>query len=113
MSELIDNRAQRVGKLKDIIRRLHAGESPDEVQSSLKELVGQTDYSEIMSMEQELIADGMPVEEIQGMCDLHSQVTREVLVQRRPRRFLRAIPWTHSAGRTRRCAIRWRACSRR
>jgi DUF438 domain-containing protein len=35
-------------------------------------------------MEQELIADGMPVEEIQGMCDLHSQVTREVLVQLAP-----------------------------
>jgi DUF438 domain-containing protein len=37
-----------------------------------------------MAMEQELIADGMPVEEIQGMCDLHSQVTREVLVQLAP-----------------------------
>lgn len=84
MSELIDNRAQRVRTLKGIIKRLHAGESPDEVRSSLKELVGQTDYSEVMSMEQELIADGMPVEEIQSMCDLHSQVTREVLVQLAP-----------------------------
>ena len=35
-------------------------------------------------MEQELIAEGMPVSEIQGMCDLHSQVTREVLVQLAP-----------------------------
>jgi hypothetical protein len=54
------------------------------VRSSLKELVRQTDSSEVMAMEQELIADGMPVEEIQGMCDLHSQVTREVLVQLAP-----------------------------
>ena len=84
MSELIDNRAQRVRALKGIIKRLHAGEEPDEVRSSLKQLVCQTDYSEIMSMEQELIAEGMPVEEIQGMCDLHSQVTREVLVQLTP-----------------------------
>jgi DUF438 domain-containing protein len=84
MSELIDNRAQRVRTLKGIIHRLHAGEAPDEVRASLKELVCQTDYSEVMAMEQELIADGMPVEEIQGMCDLHSQVTREVLVQLAP-----------------------------
>ena len=40
---------------------------------SLKELVCQTDYSEVMAMEQELIAEGMPVEEIQWMCDLHSR----------------------------------------
>jgi DUF438 domain-containing protein len=84
MSELIDNRAQRVRTLKGIIKRLHAGEAPDEVRASLKELVCQTDYSEVMAMEQELIADGMPVQEIQGMCDLHSQVTREVLVQLAP-----------------------------
>lgn len=84
MSELIDNRAQRVRTLKTIIRRLHAGEAPDAVRTSLKELVCQTDYSEVMAMEQELIAEGMPVEEIQGMCDLHSQVTREVLVQLAP-----------------------------
>ena len=84
MSELIDNRAQRVRTLKGIIKRLHAGDAPDEVRASLKELVCQTDYSEVMAMEQELIADGMPVEEIQGMCDLHSQVTREVLVQLAP-----------------------------
>src|SRR5689334_6023362 len=84
MSELIDNRAQRVRTLKGIIQRLHAGEAPDAVRSSLKELVCQTDYSEIMAMEQELIAEGMPVSEILGMCDLHSQVTREVLVQLAP-----------------------------
>jgi hypothetical protein len=84
MSELIDNRAQRVRTLKGIIKRLHAGEAPDAVRASLKELVCQTDYSEVMAMEQELIADGMPVKEIQGMCDLHSQVTREVLVQLAP-----------------------------
>jgi len=84
MSELIDNRAQRVRTLKEIIKHLHAGEAPDAVRRSLKELVCQTDYSEVMAMEQDLIADGMPVEEIQSMCDLHSQVTREVLVQLAP-----------------------------
>src|SRR6516225_4651105 len=84
MSELIDNRTQRVRALKTIIKTLHAGAPQEEVRQSLKDLVCKTDYSEIMAMEQELIAEGMPVSEIQGMCDLHSQVTREVLVQLAP-----------------------------
>ena len=81
MSELIDNRAHRVRQLKAIIKHLHEGRSPDEVKHLLKKLVGETDYSEIVAMEQELMAEGMPVEEIRSMCDLHSQVTREVMVQ--------------------------------
>lgn len=87
MSELINNRAHRVRTLKEIIKHLHAGGSPDEVRARLRELVRQTDYSEIVAMEQELMAEGMPVEEVQSMCDLHSQVTREVLVQLPVRSF--------------------------
>ncbi len=81
MSELIDNQAQRVKTLTTIIKRLHAGESPNDVKAALKTLVQQTDYAEIMAMEQQLMAEGMPASEIQSMCDLHSQVTRETLVQ--------------------------------
>ncbi len=85
MSELIDNRAHRIRALKDIITRLHAGEAPDAVRDSLRTIVRETDYSEIVAMEQELMAGGMPVEQIMSMCDLHSQVTREVLVQLPPK----------------------------
>lgn len=85
MSELIDNRAQRVAVLKGIIERLHAGEAPDTVRESLRTLVKQTDHTEIIAMEQQLMAEGMPVEKLHGMCDLHSQVTRDVLVQLPPR----------------------------
>ena len=46
----------------------------------MKTLVGQTDSCTLMSMEQNLIAGGMPVEKLAGLCDLHSQVTRDVLV---------------------------------
>ncbi len=84
MSELIDNRAQRIRTLKEIIKSLHAGESPETVKVRLRELVRQTDHSEIIAMEQALMAEGMPVSEIQAMCDLHSQVTREILVQIQP-----------------------------
>jgi uncharacterized protein len=81
MSELIYNRAQRIAALKEIIQHLHSGAAPDDVKQRLHEIVRQTNPSEIMTMEQELIAGGMPVEEVRSMCDLHSQVTRDVLVQ--------------------------------
>lgn len=81
MSELIDNRARRIATLKEIIQHLHKGEAPEAVKGQLREMVQQTNPSEIMAMEQELISGGMPVEEVRSMCDLHSQVTREVLVQ--------------------------------
>ncbi len=82
MSELIDNRAERIRTLKRIVRGLHEGQEPASVKERLKELVKQCDAAEIAAMEQELIAEGVPVSQIMGMCDLHSQVLREILVER-------------------------------
>lgn len=81
MSEFIDNRAKRIETLKEIIKRLHRGEDPEAVKKELSEIVRQTDSSEIAAMEQELMDEGMPVEEVQSMCDLHSEVLRDLLVE--------------------------------
>jgi DUF438 domain-containing protein len=80
MSELIDNRTQRISLLKEIIQHLHSGNAPDAVRDQLRDMVRHTDATEIMAMEQELIAGGMKVEEVRSMCDLHSQVMRDILV---------------------------------
>ena len=82
MSELIDNRAHRIRTLKEVIRHLHEGRAPSEVKARLAALVRECDASEIAAMEQELMAEGVPVSEIMGMCDLHSQVVRDILVER-------------------------------
>ena len=82
MSELIDNRAERIRMLKQVVQGLHRGEDPEKVKNRLKTLVRQCDAGEIAAMEQELMADGVPVKEIMGMCDLHSQVVRELIVDR-------------------------------
>jgi uncharacterized protein len=84
MSELIDNRAQRLGMLKQVVRRLHEGEAPDAVRESMRTLVRECDATEIVAMEQQLIAEGVTVSQIKGMCDLHSQVTREILTPLTP-----------------------------
>ena len=82
MSELIDNRAHRIRTLKEVIRHLHEGRAPGEVKARLAALVRECDASEIAAMEQELMAEGVPAQEIMGMCDLHSQVVRDILVEK-------------------------------
>ena len=83
MSELIDNRAYRIRTLKEIIKKLHRGVPAEQVKKQLKELVQRVESSEIAAMEQELIAEGMPVAEVQSMCDLHSQVLRELITEQK------------------------------
>jgi uncharacterized protein len=79
MSELINNREHRIQQLKNIIVHLHQGASPASVESELVQIVERTDATEIAAMEQELIADGMPVQQIQSMCDLHAAAVKKVL----------------------------------
>jgi len=79
MSELINNRQDKIDSLKSVIRGLHAGEDPEAVKARLKKVVKETSGDEIVAMEQQLIDEGMDASEVKSMCDLHSQVLREVL----------------------------------
>lgn len=92
MSEIIDDKAKRIKALKEIIKKLHAGHPPEEVKRELTELVRQTDSTEIAAMEQELMAEGMPVEEVQAMCDLHSQVLRDLIAESSTREIVPGHP---------------------
>ncbi len=74
MSEIINNREYRQKVLKDIIMELHAGKTVEEVKSRFEELIKGISSTEIGEMEQALIMDGMPVEEIQRLCDVHAAV---------------------------------------
>jgi hypothetical protein len=80
VSELIDNRAHRIRTLKHVITRLHQGEAPAAVKPQVLALVKECTAGEIASMEQELMADGIPATEIMRMCDLHSEALRDVIV---------------------------------
>jgi DUF438 domain-containing protein len=73
MSELIHEKDRRKALLKHMIEQLHAGDAPDEVRPRLLQLLGRVPYDEVVEVEQQLIADGMPVEEILRLCDIHKQ----------------------------------------
>ncbi|HOB19347.1 MAG TPA: DUF438 domain-containing protein, partial [Candidatus Atribacteria bacterium] len=74
MSELIDNREHRQRVLKELIMELHQGRSVDEVKQRFQELIKGISVSEISQMEQALIREGLPVEEVQRLCDVHAAV---------------------------------------
>jgi PAS domain S-box-containing protein len=74
MSEFINNREHRQKMLKEIIMELHNGKTADEVKTRFEELSKGVSASEIAEMEQALIKEGMPVSEIQRLCDVHAAV---------------------------------------
>ncbi|MBP7148416.1 MAG: DUF438 domain-containing protein [Acidobacteria bacterium] len=84
MSELINNRERRIETLKEIILHLHRGLPPDQVRARMTDIVREIDATEIAAMEQQLMADGMSVDEIRSMCDLHSEVLRDVVRPAKP-----------------------------
>ncbi|MBE9484201.1 MAG: DUF438 domain-containing protein [Bacteroidetes bacterium] len=74
MSEHIDNSKFRKSKLKELILKLHDGEDQEQVQEELKESLRAVPYGEIIEVEQELIEEGLPEEEVLRLCDIHSSV---------------------------------------
>ncbi len=74
MSELINNSEKRKELLKHLILQLHNGEAPEQVKSRLINLLHSVPYNEVVEVEQELIAEGLPEEDILHLCDIHTAV---------------------------------------
>lgn len=80
MSELIDNRRnqmtddERQEKLKEVIQELHAGKTVEEVKAKFADVIAGVSPVEISRMEVQLVKDGLPIEEIQNLCDVHAEV---------------------------------------
>lgn len=72
MSELIDDSRKRKDLLKHMILELHNGVAPEAVKGQLVRLMGQVPYGDVVQVEQELISEGLPQEEVLRMCDVHA-----------------------------------------
>ena len=74
MSELINNSEFRQEKLKELIKELHNGKTADQVKEEFEKHFGNVSTTEISQIEQTLVKEGLPVEEIQKLCDVHASV---------------------------------------
>lgn len=90
MNEITENKKKM---LKEIITQLHAGVPPQQVKERFKQFLGSISSEEIAKIENELVKEGMPREEIQRLCDVHLAVFREQLEKQKPE-----IPSEHPIG---------------
>ena len=74
MSEHINNASQRKEAVKGIIRQLHLGKTVEELQKEYGHIIANASAEDIAAAEREVIAEGLPVAEVQKLCDLHVAV---------------------------------------
>ena len=74
MSEMHEDK-KRI--LKEILRQLHSGASPEELKEKFKHVLKDTSSEDIARIEQELVKEGMPREQLQKLCDVHLAVFAE------------------------------------
>ena len=79
MSEHLGVDRERAARLKAIIDRLGEGVKPSEVKKEFHELIKGADAVEVAALEQSLIEGGMPVQEVQRLCEVHADVFKDGL----------------------------------
>ncbi|OYT37557.1 MAG: diguanylate cyclase [Desulfurococcales archaeon ex4484_58] len=73
---------EKIELLKSILKELHRGASVDELKERFREVLSKVSPIEIPFIEQQLIREGVRVEDILKLCDLHVALFREALESR-------------------------------
>lgn len=76
---------ERIDLLKDLLDRLNKGEALDAVRADFVKEFQDVEASEIMKAEQQMIKEGMPVTEVQKLCDVHAALFHGNIRQERER----------------------------
>lgn len=78
MSEFLQNE-EKQEKLKQIVKRLHAGATVHDLKEEFAELLEDLSAEEIAAMEQSLVDEGFPPSSIQDLCEVHVEVFEDSL----------------------------------
>ena len=68
--------------IKAVLRELHSGVSLEVLKERFKEVLKDVSPMEIPLIEQELVREGVPIQEIIKLCDLHVALFRDFLISR-------------------------------
>ena len=82
MGENTQSPEQRKQLLKRLILDLHEGGDFDEIKGRFQRLVGDISAVQVSQLEQELIDEGLPVESVRELCDVHVALFEEALTDR-------------------------------
>jgi len=78
-NSVISDPVEKQAALKEIIKALHAGEDMAVLKQRFSQLVKGVQATEIAKMEQALMDEGLPAEEIKRLCDVHVEIFKEAL----------------------------------
>ncbi|MFW9844116.1 MAG: DUF438 domain-containing protein, partial [Candidatus Thorarchaeota archaeon] len=84
------NMEERKKKLKIAIEKVHKGVDVADVKEEFKEILRDASPLEISKIEEEMIDEGIPKEQIQSLCDVHLELFKESLAEPNPE-----LPETH------------------
>lgn len=84
MSEMPGNKDHKKKLLKGLIKRLHEGEDPEKIKEEFRDVLKGVTSPEIAKLEEELVREGMPAEEIRRLCEVHLAVFKESLEKAKP-----------------------------
>jgi len=73
---------EKIELVKGILRQIHEGVNVEELKSRYGEVLRQISPGEIPLIEQQLVREGVAMEEIMKLCDLHVALFREFLISR-------------------------------
>lgn len=76
MSELINNQSKRLSDLKELLKKINEPGDVSAIQKEIEEKLKTVPYEDVLIVEQELIAEGIPTEKMLELCDLHSNALR-------------------------------------
>ena len=100
MTERLDTPEKEKAILKHMILQLHMGEAPDLVRKRLAETLKSIPYDEVVEVEQELIMEGLPEEEVLESATYTRWCLKAILIRKEHCQSLRGILSTHSKKKT-------------
>lgn len=82
---------QKVELVKELLKRIHQGADPEQLKKEFASALVQITPAEIVLIEQQLVREGVPVQEILELCDFHVALFRNFLASRE----LEGVPEGH------------------
>ena len=90
MSEIIYDKKKE--QIKEVLKGLNEGSDINRIRKKFKSLLKSVSPEEIAEMEQSLMEEGTPVEEIQQLCDIHASVFQETLNKQKKSKTIAGHP---------------------
>ncbi|WP_110953705.1 DUF438 domain-containing protein [Anaerosinus massiliensis] len=88
MSAEINNREYRQHVLKELLSQLHDGKDVEEIKAKFIAVFGNVSADEIARAEQAIMDQGVPVTEVQRLCDIHAAAFEGLIAESHHNNFL-------------------------